>query len=545
MGNGVPYWNVWERRCCDIMHLYLHEKQMKRVAAESVGVYQLISTSDIKGGVQTMMNLLEESVIYATVMYQGKVRKFKSVPFILHPMEVAQILATMTDDQEILAAGILHDILEETDGTLAEIEKRFGKRVALLVASESENDYPGEDRRATWKRRKEEALKVLKYSADIGVQMLWLADKLANIRSLARIYSEQGEALWKVLHQTDPEEHRWYYRSVAESVELRLNKTGAFKELIKHINFIWPGTFDSDKARYRKYREVSVDGCKLLGRGAKGEVYRYDDELIIKVYNQNNTYRDVEQEIALSRKAFILGIPTAISFGIVSVGKQYGAMYELVESDTLSVCIARNPGAVDFYAKMMAEVAQTIHTSTVTPEDDFPDASTRLKGYIKRGVAYESEELADKCLRLVDTIPEMTTLVHGDFHTGNVFLQNGEPLLIDMDRLSTGHPIVEISGLYYFYVVLGENDPSVVEDFMGFSYETAKQFYDRFMEHYLGTTDEARIREITEKASLLCYVRMIHKIHKNRELTDQDRNMIRHYMGKIRELVEKVDTLVF
>ena len=80
---------------------------------------------------------------------------------------------------------------------------------------------------------------------------------------------------------------------------------------------------------------------------------------------------------------------------------------------------------------------------------------------------------------------------------------------------------------------------------MGFSYETAKQFYDRFMEHYLGTTDEARIREITEKASLLCYVRMIHKIHKNSELTDQDRNMIRHYMGKIRELVEKVDTLVF
>ena len=108
----------------------------------------------------------------------------------------------------------------------------------------------------------------------------------------------------------------WYYRSIAEIVELSLNKTGAFKEYIKHINFIWPGTFDSEKARYRKYKEVSVDGCKIIGRGAKGEVYRYDDELIIKVYNQKNTYRDVEREIALSRKAFILGIPTAISFGI-------------------------------------------------------------------------------------------------------------------------------------------------------------------------------------------------------------------------------------
>ena len=126
--------------------------------------------------------------------------------------------------------------------------------------------------------------------------------------------------------------HCWYYRSVAETVELDLNKTGAFKELIKHINFIWPDTFDSDKAKYRKYRGVSVEGCRLIGKGAKGNVYRYNDELVIKVYNNNNTYSDVEREIALSRKAFILGIPTAISFGIVAVGERYGSMYELVDS---------------------------------------------------------------------------------------------------------------------------------------------------------------------------------------------------------------------
>ena len=492
-----------------------------------------------------MMNLLEESIIYATVMYQGKVRKFKSVPFILHPMEVAQILATMTDEQEILAAGILHDVVEETDGTLAEIEKRFGKRVALLVASESENDYPGEDRQTTWKRRKEESLKVLKNSTDIGVQMLWLADKLANIRSLARIYSEMGEELWKKLHQSDPAEHCWYYRSVAEIVELQLNKTGAFKELIKHINFIWPGTFDTEKARYKKYREVSIDGCKLLGRGAKGDVYRYDDELIIKVYNQNNTYRDVEQEIALSRKAFIMGIPTAISFGIVSVGSQYGAMYELVDSDTISMCLGRNPGQVDAYARMMAELARTIHSTEVTEEDGFPDSTDRQRGYIKRGIAYESEALADRCLRLLDTIPMGNTLVHGDFHTGNVFLQRGEPLLIDMDRLSTGHPIFEISGLYYFYVMLGEDDPSVIEDFMGFSCQTAKQFYDSFMKYYLGTEDEERIAEVTEKAAFLGYIRMIHKIHKSKDISEGDRKIINRCIEKINELADKLDTLTF
>ena len=80
-----------------------------------------------------MMNMLEEAIIYSTVMYQGKVRKFKSVPYILHPMEVAQILSTMSEDQELIAAGMLHDVVEDTDGTLEEIEKRFGKRVAYNV----------------------------------------------------------------------------------------------------------------------------------------------------------------------------------------------------------------------------------------------------------------------------------------------------------------------------------------------------------------------------------------------------------------------------
>ena len=127
-----------------------------------------------------MMKMLEEAIIYATIMHQGKVRKFQSNPYILHPIEVAQILSTMTDDEEVISAGILHDIVEDTDGTLAEIEKRFGKRVAELVDSGSENKYPDEDRVTTWKRRKEESLLVLKNSEDIGVQMLWLADKLSN-----------------------------------------------------------------------------------------------------------------------------------------------------------------------------------------------------------------------------------------------------------------------------------------------------------------------------------------------------------------------------
>ena len=492
-----------------------------------------------------MMNMLEEAIIYATVLHQGKIRKLNGIPYILHPMEVAQILSTMTDDAEIITAGSLHDVVEDTDGTLKEIEKRFGKRVALLVSSESEEQYPDESRAASWQRRKEGSLQALKNSTDIGVKMLWLADKLSNIRSLAGYYSERGEALWQDLHQSDPEMHRWYYKTIAETVELSLNKTGAFKELIKHINFIWPGTFDSEKARFRKYKEISIEGCKLIGRGAKGDVYRYDDEFAVKVYNQNNTYHDVEQEIALSRRAFILGIPTAISFGIVSIGSQYGAMYELVESETFSQCIARAPGQVETYARMMAELAHRIHDVEVTEEDSFPDVSERLKAYVRSGIAYEDEALSEKCLKLIDTLPKTAHLVHGDFHTGNVFLQKGEPLLIDMDRLSTGHPIAEISDLYYFYVVLGEQDPAVVEKFMGFSYPTAQQFFYAFLRQYLGTDDEEKCREVIEKASFLCYVRMVRKLRKSGRVSEPDQQRIDLYLDKTARLAAKLDTLVF
>ena len=492
-----------------------------------------------------MMNKIEEAIIYATVMHQGKVRKLGSTPYILHPLEVAQIISTMTNEQDVITAGILHDIVEDTDGTLQEIEKRFGERVAFLVSSESENDYPGESRTESWKRRKEESLKVLKNTDDQGVRMLWLADKLANMRSLAGGYSEYGEKLWENFHQRDPEMHHWYYQTIAEQLELSLNKTGAFKEFIKHINFIWPGSFDSEKARYRKYREVSVEGCKRIGRGAKGDVYRYDDELIIKVYNQNNTYSDVEREIAMARKAFILGVPTAISFGIVSVGDKYGAMYELVDAETISDCIARNPGQVEVYAKMMAELARTIHATEITPEDGFPAAMDRVRDYVEGGIGREDAALAGKVMALLEALPDTGGLLHGDFHTNNVFMQRGEPLLIDMDRLSAGHPIVEISDLYYFYVLLGEDDPSVVERFMGFSYDTARRFMRMFLKYYLGTEDEGRLREVEDKASLIGYSRLIRKIRKQRKPSNEDHLLVRRCVERIAGLTDRLDSLTF
>ena len=479
------------------------------------------------------MNLLEEAIIYSTIMHQGKVRKITRSPYILHPLEVAQILSGMTDDMEIIAAGVLHDIVEDTDGTLKEIEKRFGKRVAELVDSESEKEYESEDRAATWRRRKEESLEKLKTSTDIGVKMLWLADKLANMRSLAGSYGELGDKVWDYLHQKDPEIHKWYYKTIAECIEMELNKTGAYKEYIDRINYIWPGTFDTSKTKYKEYREIDVSGCKRIGKGAKAEVYRYDEELIVKVYNEKNTYKDVEREIALARNIFVLGLPTAISFGIVSVGKGYGSMFELIDAKTISELIAKNPEHTDYYAGVMAELALQIHNTCPTDDKLFPKASTYIDSWIKR--ARLGEELEQRLKEIMAARPASECLVHGDLHTGNVFLANNEPLFIDVDRMAVGDPIIDLSSMYLFYVGYAELDPKIIEDFMGISCETAANFYHSFLRQYLKTDDEAELEEAERSSALWAFVRLIGQM-KKKPLSPKDEQVVKSLIDKISEM---------
>lgn len=490
------------------------------------------------------MGQFEKAVVFATEKHNGAVRKVTGIPAILHSMEVAHIISTITNDIDIMIAGLLHDVVEDTDGTLEEIRELFGDRVAALVDSETENKYEGEDKALSWKKRKEESIKKLKALNDRNVEILWLADKLSNIRALDNNYSERGEAIWQSFNQKDSKMHHWYYRTIAEVLEMHLNRTGAFKEYVKHVNSIWPGTFASEKSKYKKYYEVSIEGCKLIGKGAKGEVYRYDEELVLKVYNEKNQYKDIERERNLARQAFVAGIPTAISFGIVRVGNRYGSLFELLESNTVSSLIAGNPEKVQAYATIMADLAKTIHTTNVK------NKGLQLDSYIKEvyawidgGIAYEDKEISRKVRRMIDELPDTNTLIHGDFHTGNVMNSRDEYILIDMDRLSVCHPIVELCGLYMFYVAFGEIDKNIVERFMGFSYDVSKVFFEQFMRAYLGT--EA-IEDVVNKAALLCYVRLVRRCYKKgMNLSDADARARDYYMSRVYELLESVDSFAF
>lgn len=176
------------------------------------------------------MDVLNDAIVFAVEKHSGQTRKMSDTPYILHPLEVAAIIAAMTADRATMAAGVLHDVVEDCGVSPQEILTRFGARVAELVAYETEDRSSLRPPEETWRERKEKSLCELRQSQDREVQILWLADKLSNLRSLSRAYAEQGDAVWQEMHQKDPAVQGWYYRSVASAVRGQLGDTAAYRE---------------------------------------------------------------------------------------------------------------------------------------------------------------------------------------------------------------------------------------------------------------------------------------------------------------------------
>ena len=176
-----------------------------------------------------MKDLVSEAIVFSTMAHDGMRRRKSDAPYILHPMEVGAIVGTMTDNQEVIAAGVLHDVVEDAGITIEEIGEKFGARVKELVASETENkreELPPEE---TWLIRKKESIEKLRTTGDIEVLMLWIGDKLSNIRAIYRDYLVEGDALWNKFHQSDISVQAWYYRSIMKYTE-RLSDTLAWVE---------------------------------------------------------------------------------------------------------------------------------------------------------------------------------------------------------------------------------------------------------------------------------------------------------------------------
>ena len=178
-------------------------------------------------------SLLDRAITFAVKAHQGMERKGKGFPYIVHPMEAVCIVATMTNDQELLAAAALHDVIEDTDTTADDLKKEFGERVAMLVEAESD-DKTGGSKAETWHQRKQDTLDRLR-NADLDIKIVALGDKLSNMRAIAHDYTVLGDELWNRFTVKDPAEHAWRYHALAEALN-DLSDTDAYKEFHTLVN---------------------------------------------------------------------------------------------------------------------------------------------------------------------------------------------------------------------------------------------------------------------------------------------------------------------
>lgn len=295
----------------------------------------------------------------------------------------------------------------------------------------------------------------------------------------------------------------------------------------------------------KAFRTLSVDGCEIIGRGAKGTVYRYDPETIIKVYKNPDSLPDIKNERELARKAFVLGIPTAISYDVVRVGDSYGSVFELLSAKSFSQLIAEKPEKIDEYVKLYAELLKKIHTTEVKA-DDMPDIKETVMKWVNADTPYLEADKAEKLKTLVEAVPDTLNMLHCDYHTNNIMMQNGETLLIDMDTLAHGHPIFELANIYITYVGFGEENPQIVESFIGLPYKTATLIWDKFLPLYLDTSDEKKLNEVCGKVKLLSYTRLMrHTVRRGGADTGEGRKTIAFCRERMNALLDEITTLEF
>ncbi len=337
-----------------------------------------------------------------------------------------------------------------------------------------------------------------------------------------------------------------FISSAGLRVILRLRKTYKNIEIIgvsSEVYEILDMTGFTEMMPVKKaYRRLSVDNCEIIGKGANGAVYRYNEETIVKVYFNSDALPDIQRERELARKALVLGINTAIPYDVVRVGESYGTVMELLAATSLSKMMKKDPDHLEVPLKYYVDMLKQIHSTNVQP-GDMPDMKQVALDWAAFDRDHLPKEIGDKLYQMVAAVPEQHTMLHGDYHTNNIMVRDGEALLIDMDTLCMGHPIFELGSMFNAFVGFSEVDHEVTQKFLGFSHELAGIFWHKALAMYLDTEDEARLTEVENKAKIIGYMRLLRRtIRRNEPNREQ---LIKFYKEQLINLIPTINELTF
>ena len=294
--------------------------------------------------------LLDKAILFAVKYHANTERRGKGYPYIIHPMEAAEIVASITSDQELLAAAILHDTVEDTDATIEQIREQFGDRVANLVDDESEKREPNCDKVTSWRSRKEAAINHL-HHASRDAKIVALGDKLSNMRAIARDYQDLGDKLWDRFHAPNGKiDHEWHYRGLVSALA-ELDGTCAYKEFVEYVNIVfgkgkeWPASL------------INMDDYEESGDGYTAISYNHKDgHTMVKLYNEFVPNVVPERELDCATKLIKMGIQTPFPGRFVTDGKRFGAEFQRINPKrSYARAISQEPDKLEHYALRFAE----------------------------------------------------------------------------------------------------------------------------------------------------------------------------------------------
>jgi len=258
----------------------------------------------------------------------------------------------------------------------------------------------------------------------------------------------------------------------------------------------------------KKTREISLEGLELLSAGVCGECYRLDHETVVKVYNEGVGPEIAEREKQYSKAAFVMGVPTAISYDVVSCGTRSGVVYELLDAELFSAVIRKDIGNLDRYAKMLSDTAKTLHAAK-GDKTILPDLKDRFRGYLREVGYLFTPEQSEYLMEKLESLPDSDTCVHFDLHSSNIMMQNGELVIIDMGDFSTGSYLFDVGLIYVIYGI-----PEVGLSMLATKIpnEQGLEFWNHFERHYFADKSAEERAFWEENKYFLASLRTIYSV---------------------------------
>ena len=267
-------------------------------------------------------------------------------------------------------------------------------------------------------------------------------------------------------------------------------------------------------------RTISVDGCELIGSGGYGKVYRIDPETIAKIYLPSMSLEMVQHERDVAQKAFLLGVPTAISYDVVRCDGAYGVVFELLNAKTVAQVLDAEPNRVAEMGEKSATLLRSLHEITLDDNADFPDRKADLLATYEKIASFLEPGEADEIISFIKAIPQSPHFLHGDFNSKNIMVNGDEFLLIDIGDAARGHPVFDVAGLILAYQFLPNS--SLPEDerrrLLGFHLEDAPAMLNAMLARYFGI-DKTDTAAIGSKVQMIMpYAQLLATYHSMRRM---------------------------